>query len=49
MPVQLDDAEISALLSESKALPTDYKERIHTKQKSGHRERELEVKGANGK
>jgi hypothetical protein len=48
VPVQLDDAEISALLSESKALPTDYKERIHTKPKSGHRERELEVKGANG-
>lgn len=48
MPVQLDDIEIKALVEESKPLPANYRERIQTKPKSGHKERELDVLGANG-
>jgi len=46
--VQLDDAEIAVLLSEENPLPPNYRELVRTKSKTGHKERELEVTGANG-
>lgn len=48
MAIRLNDAEISRLLAERKPLPLDYRERIQTKPKRGHKERELDVKGADG-
>ncbi|MCL4822083.1 MAG: hypothetical protein KJ067_23390 [Vicinamibacteria bacterium] len=48
MPAFVTDAEIAALLSEQKPLPLDYRHRIQTKPKRGHRERELDVRGSNG-
>ncbi len=48
MAIRLSDAEISRLLAERKSLPPDYRERIQTKPKHGHKERELDVKGAGG-
>lgn len=48
MPVLLSDNQIAALLAESKPLPPDYRSRIQTKPKRGHRERELDVDGAQG-
>ncbi|WHZ28147.1 MAG: hypothetical protein OJF51_002945 [Nitrospira sp.] len=48
MAIRLNDAEISRLLAERKPLPPDYRERIQTKPKRGHKERELDVKGADG-
>lgn len=42
------DSQIAALLAEEKALPPDYRQRIQTKPKRGHRERELDITGANG-
>jgi len=48
MATNLTDAEIAALLAESKPLPDDYRGRVQTRPKRGHRERELEVAGANG-
>lgn len=48
MAVNLTDAEIAGLISEGKRLPDDYAQRIQTKPKRGHRERELDVTGAAG-
>lgn len=48
MPALLDDRQIAALLAEPKPLPPDYRTRIQTKPKRGHRERELDVDGAQG-
>lgn len=48
MAIRLNDTEISHLLAERKPLPPDYRERIQTKPKRGHKERELDVKGADG-
>jgi len=48
MAVNLTDAEIAALVAEGKNLPDDYQQRVQTKPKRGHRERELDVVGANG-
>jgi hypothetical protein len=48
MAIRLNDAEISRLLAERKPLPLDYRERIQTKPKRGHKERELDVKGTDG-
>lgn len=45
MAIQLDDAEIARLISERKPLPSDYRDRIRTKPKRGHSERELDVTG----
>lgn len=48
MAVTLTDAEISALTAELKRLPSDYRVRIQPRPKRGHRERELDILGANG-
>jgi hypothetical protein len=48
MAIRLSEAEISRLLAERKPLPPDYRERIQTKPKHGHKERELDVIGTNG-
>jgi hypothetical protein len=42
------DTDISALLTEQKLLPADYQARLILAQKRGHKERELQVDGANG-
>lgn len=48
MAVSLADAEIAAFIAEAKPLPDDYRQRVQTKPKRGHRERELDFVGANG-
>lgn len=48
MATNLTDAEIAALVAEAKPLPDDYRSRVQTRAKRGHRERELDVDGANG-
>jgi len=48
MAIRLSEAEISRLLAERKPLLHDYRERIQTKPKHGHKERELDVKGTDG-
>ena len=48
MPVRYSDQEIAALIKEQKPLPRDYRERLRLRQKRGHKEAELEVRGANG-
>jgi hypothetical protein len=48
MPALLTDPQITALLAEAKPLPSDYRTRVQTKPKRGHRERELDVDGAQG-
>lgn len=48
MAIRLSETEISHLLAERKSLPPDYRERIQTKPKHGHKERDLDVKGADG-
>ena len=45
MAIQLTDVEIISLLSELKALPSDYQSRLQLRAKTGHKERELETKG----
>ncbi len=44
----LSDQEIAMLLAEQKPLPANYASRLRLKPKRGHRERELDVTGANG-
>lgn len=48
MAINLTDTEIAALLAETKVLPDDYRGRMQTRPKRGHREREVEMNGANG-
>lgn len=48
MPSLLSDKEIAVLLAEPKPLPSDYRSRVQTKPKRGHRERELDITGAQG-
>ena len=48
MPVILTDSEIAALIAETKLLPTDYLQKVQTKPKRGHRERELELVATSG-
>ena len=48
MAVSLTDTEIAAFIAEAKLLPDDYQQRVQTRQKRGHRERELAIAGANG-
>lgn len=49
MPVIFLDMEIQLLLAEPKDLPDDYRTRIQTKPKRGHRERELSVTSLTGR
>lgn len=48
MPVILTDEQIDSLILEAKPLPENYSERMVTKAKRGHRERELDLIGENG-
>ena len=48
VPIQLTDSEIAALLVEPKSLPDNYSEKLQLRSKRGHRERELEITGAQG-
>ena len=48
MAVNLTDAEIAGFIAEAKLLPDDYRQRVQTKQKRGHRERELDLVGVTG-
>ena len=48
MAIQLSDAEIISLLSEPKALSFDYQSRLQLRAKTGHKERELDIRGASG-
>lgn len=48
MAVILLDSEIAEFLAEAKSLPDDYRQRVQTRPKRGHRERELDLVGANG-
>jgi hypothetical protein len=48
MAARLADQEIAALIAESKPLTQDYMARLQTKPKRGHKERELDLTGANG-
>lgn len=48
MSVRLSDNEIAKLLKEKKPLPNDYPNCIRTKPKRSHKERELDVIGAEG-
>ena len=48
MPVKYTDQEIAALIVERKPLPHDYRTRIQLREKQGHKERELDVRGENG-
>jgi len=48
MAIVLTDKDIQRLLAERKPLPEDYRSRMVVKPKRGHKENELEVKGADG-
>jgi hypothetical protein len=48
MATRLTDLEIQTFLGERKDLPPDYLQRLRTKPKSGHEERELDLKGISG-
>lgn len=48
MPVRMTDAEITALLNETKVLPINFRERFVAKEKRSHIEQELTVSGESG-
>ena len=48
MPVRLTDQDIARLIREPKLLPADFRARIETRPKRGHKERELDLRGADG-
>ena len=48
MAVRLTDADIGRLLAERKSLPRGFKRAMNLRQKKGHREGELIVKGVDG-
>jgi len=48
MPLHLTEAELGQLIAERKPLVEDYQQRVILKSKRGHRERELDLTGANG-
>ena len=48
MPLILTDVQINALIVEVKPLPDDYPQSLQTRQKRGHRERDIAVDGADG-
>jgi len=45
MAIILSDKEIDDLVQERKPLPEDYRAKIQMRAKTGHKERELDVKG----
>ena len=48
MSAILSDEDIASLTKENKTIPADYRRRIELRLKRGHKERELDVQGANG-
>jgi hypothetical protein len=48
MSTNLTDKEIYRLIHEIKPLPEDYRKKINVRQKRGHKDRDLEIKGADG-
>lgn len=48
MDAILSDEEIERLLKEKKPLPEDYRQKINVRPKRGHKERDLDIKGAEG-
>ena len=48
MAAIFSDEDISRLIQERKPLPDDYRTKIEIRPKSGHKERELDIKGADG-
>ncbi len=48
MAAIFSDRDISDLIQERKPLPDDYRTRIQARPKWGHKERELDIKGAEG-
>ncbi len=48
MAAIFSDQDISRMIRERKPLPDDYRTRIQTRPKLGHKERELDIKGADG-
>lgn len=48
MAILLSDLDIARLLTERKPLPGDYQSRVQLRAKSGHKERELDIKGIAG-
>jgi hypothetical protein len=48
LSILLTDAEIAALISEAKPLEPGYFSKLQLRPKQGHRERELDINGANG-
>jgi hypothetical protein len=48
MDAVLSDEEIERLLKERKPLPEDYRQKIAVRPKRGHKERDLELQGADG-
>ena len=48
MAAIFSDQDISSLILERKPLPVDYRTKIQTRPKSGHKERELDIEGGDG-
>ena len=48
MSIRYTDKQIEQFFLEKKILPEDYKNRIQLKDKRGHKEQELDVKGSDG-
>lgn len=48
MGIVLSEKDIGRLVAERKELPADYRKRMTLKPKRGHKEQELDVKGADG-
>jgi hypothetical protein len=48
MNIVYSDEDIEKLIKERKPLPEDFTTDIHLKDKSGHKEYDLDVKGDNG-
>jgi hypothetical protein len=48
MALTLSDNGITLLIEEGKPLPADFRTKIQTRPKKGHKESELDVNGANG-
>ena len=48
MAAIFSDQDISRLIQERKPLPNDYRTKVQVRPKLGHKERELDIKGADG-
>jgi hypothetical protein len=48
LSILLTDAEIAAFISEPKQLPAGFLSKVQLRPKQGHKERDLEITGANG-